>query len=73
MSMVKLNVFHWHITDSQSWPLDLSGFPELARAGAYSLSRKYTEDDIQGLVQYAGEVSFTCAPSDIRLTSTREE
>ena len=56
MSMVKLNVFHWHITDSQSWPLDLASYPELAKAGAYSLSRKYTEDDIKELVQYAGEV-----------------
>ena len=56
MSMVKLNVFHWHITDSQSWPLDLASYPELAKAGAYSLSRKYTEDDIKDLVQYAGGV-----------------
>lgn len=56
MSMVKLSVFHWHITDSQSWPLDLSDYPELAEKGAYSKSRKYTEDDITSLVQYAGEV-----------------
>lgn len=56
MSMVKFNVFHWHITDSQSWPLDLGAYPELAAKGAYSTSRKYTEDDITGLVQYAGEV-----------------
>jgi hexosaminidase len=71
MSMVKLNVFHWHITDSQSWPLDLSGYPELASGGAYSLSRKYTEEDIKGLVQYAGEVCQTHFTSLANVTAAR--
>lgn len=54
--MVKFNVFHWHITDSQSWPLDLAAYPELADKGAYSISRKYTEDNIRDVVEYAGHV-----------------
>lgn len=56
MAMVKLNVFHWHITDSQSWPLDLVGFPELADRGAYSPAQKYSEADIRRIIDYAAEV-----------------
>lgn len=35
MAMNKLNVLHWHLTDSQSWPYDSPKFPELAEQGAY--------------------------------------
>ncbi|CAK9786847.1 putative beta-hexosaminidase precursor [Cutaneotrichosporon oleaginosum] len=54
MAAVKLNVFHWHVTDSNSWPLDLSALPELVR-GAYSSQQIYSEDDVRELVTYAGE------------------
>ena len=30
MSYNKLNVFHWHITDTHSFPLHLKSVPELA-------------------------------------------
>ncbi|KAK8843396.1 hypothetical protein IAR55_007053 [Kwoniella newhampshirensis] len=55
MSLVKLNVFHWHVTDSNSWPLVLKGFPELASEGAYSPEEVYTEEDVKEIVKYAGE------------------
>ncbi|TXT08741.1 hypothetical protein VHUM_02869 [Vanrija humicola] len=55
MAMVKLNVFHWHITDSNSWPLDLHEFPLLAKMGAYRGPRVYSEQDVQDIVRYAGE------------------
>ncbi|RYD66910.1 MAG: hypothetical protein EOP84_30895, partial [Verrucomicrobiaceae bacterium] len=28
MALSKLNVLHWHIVDSQSWPLEVSAYPE---------------------------------------------
>ncbi|KAI8149307.1 glycoside hydrolase superfamily [Fennellomyces sp. T-0311] len=49
-------VFHWHITDSQSFPLRLDSAPELAQHGAYVLNKKryvYTKNDVQRIVQYA--------------------
>nr|XP_031862319.1 uncharacterized protein CI109_002284 [Kwoniella shandongensis]KAA5529391.1 hypothetical protein CI109_002284 [Kwoniella shandongensis] len=55
MSMVKLNVFHWHITDSNSWPLVLTSFPELAREGAYSPKEIYTEQVVEDIISYAGQ------------------
>lgn len=42
-----------HITESQSWPLALERFPELAKHGAYSSSAVYTSHDIAGLVSFA--------------------
>jgi len=56
MSWVKLNTFHWHITDSESFPLEVSQFPALARNGAYSLQEVYTESDVQYIVSYAAAV-----------------
>jgi hypothetical protein len=47
-----------HIIDSQSWPLDLAAFPELAEKGAYSKEKRYSEDDIRWIVAYAGKVSL---------------
>ena len=32
----KLNVFHWHISDSQSFPLCLPSVPQLCEYGSYS-------------------------------------
>lgn len=56
MSYNKLNVFHWHLTDSQSFPLVLDSLPELAEKGAYVLQGKrlvYTKKDVQRVVKYA--------------------
>jgi hexosaminidase len=46
-----------HITDSNSCPLDLSAFPELAAAAAYSQTERFDEKTVQDLIKYAGEVS----------------
>jgi hexosaminidase len=35
MAMTKLNVLHWHMTDSQSFPYQSRAFPELSERGAY--------------------------------------
>ncbi|KAJ7196116.1 N-acetylhexosaminidase, partial [Mycena pura] len=53
MSWVKINQFHWHIVDSQSFPLSLPDFPELASKGAYSSAELYSPTDVQDIVSYA--------------------
>ncbi|KAJ7062316.1 N-acetylhexosaminidase [Mycena amicta] len=53
MSWVKLNQFHWHIVDSQSFPLSLPDFPEIAQKGAYSATEVYSPSDVQDIVSYA--------------------
>ena len=61
LTMSQMNEFHWHITDSQSWPLVLSNYPELAQQGAYSAEDVYTPEDVQDIVAYAGQVSCSIA------------
>ncbi|KAJ9588965.1 hypothetical protein L9F63_017742, partial [Diploptera punctata] len=36
MAASKLNTFHWHITDSHSFPLQSETFPKLSQYGAYT-------------------------------------
>jgi hexosaminidase len=52
MAMVKMNVFHWHITDCQSFPIYIKSHPELTKYGAYSKKKVYTPDNVRELVEY---------------------
>lgn len=45
-----------HITDSNSWPLDLDRYPEIAAKGAYSPAQRYSQTEVQQLIDYAAEV-----------------
>ena len=51
-----MSTFHWHITDSQSFPLEVVEFPELAMMGAYSPEEVYTAADVSYIVSYAASV-----------------
>jgi hexosaminidase len=57
MSWVKINHFHWHVSDSQSFPLVVPGFEEIAQKGAYSAAQVYSPDDVNDIVSYAAEAS----------------
>lgn len=35
MSLYKLNVFHWHLTDDQAWRLEIRSHPKLTGVGAW--------------------------------------
>lgn len=52
MSQNKLNTFHWHVTDSNSFPLVLKSLPKMAYYGAHSASQIYTTEDVRHLVEY---------------------
>ncbi|ORX45846.1 hypothetical protein DM01DRAFT_300867 [Hesseltinella vesiculosa] len=53
MSYNKMNVFHWHATDSQSWPLYYKSHPELSQNGAYTPAEVYHPQDVQNIIRYA--------------------
>jgi hexosaminidase len=61
MSWVKLNTFHWHVVDSQSFPLVVPGFEDLSEKAAYSPQMVYSEQDVKGIVAYAAAVSTLLA------------
>lgn len=53
MAMVKLNVLHWHITDSHSFPVVIESHPYLHRYGAFAPEKIYTAEDVRSIVEYA--------------------
>ena len=53
MSYSKMNRLHLHMTDSQSWPLDIPTMPELASRGAYREERQWNVDALR-IVQAHG-------------------
>jgi hexosaminidase len=48
----KMNRLHLHITDAQSWPLEIPAMPELSEKGAYNSKLTYTPDDVAYLQRY---------------------
>nr|CAH8854684.1 unnamed protein product [Trichobilharzia regenti] len=54
MSMVKMNVLHWHMTDDESFPYDSSVYPELSSQGAYHPHEYvYERGEIDSLIEFA--------------------
>lgn len=35
MAILKLNVFHWHLTDDQGWRIEIKKYPKLTEIGAW--------------------------------------
>lgn len=35
MAMLKLNVFHWHLTDNTGWRIEIKKYPKLTEIGSY--------------------------------------
>ncbi|KAK5947649.1 Glucosamine-6-phosphate isomerase (Glucosamine-6-phosphate deaminase) (GNPDA) (GlcN6P deaminase) [Knufia obscura] len=52
---------HWHITDAQSWPLEIPALPELSTAGAYAPGLTYTPDEVAAIMQYGNSLGIETA------------
>lgn len=48
----KFNRLHWHITDSQAWPLEIPSMPDLAGKGAYAAFQIYSPEDVRAVQEY---------------------
>lgn len=53
MAINKMNVFHWHITDSQSFPMEVKRLPQMHLNGAFSAEKVYHKSEIDSIVKYA--------------------
>jgi hexosaminidase len=60
MAMVKLNVFHWHLSDDQGFRVESRVYPRLQQFG--SDSQFYTQDQIRDVVAYAADRGIRVMP-----------
>jgi len=60
MAAVKLNVFHWHLTENQGFRIESKRFPKLHQMGSDGLF--YTQDQAREIVAYAAERGIRVIP-----------
>jgi hexosaminidase len=60
MAAVKLNVFHWHLTDDQGFRVESKRFPQLTQVGSDHLF--YTQDQVRAVIAYASARGIRVVP-----------
>jgi hexosaminidase len=60
MAAVKLNVFHWHLSEDQGFRIESKVFPKLAEMGSDGLF--YTQEQAREIVAYARERGIRVVP-----------
>lgn len=77
MALLKLNIFHWHLTDDQGWRIEIKKYPLLTEVGAWRDSTQlfqtkkydpyahggfYSQEDVKEIVAYAAKLHITIVP-----------
>jgi hexosaminidase len=60
MAAVKMNVFHWHLTDDQGFRIESKTHPELHELASDGLY--YSQEQIKDIVQYAANLGIRVVP-----------
>ncbi len=60
MAAVKLNVFHWHLSDDQGFRVESKKFPDAAGVG--SDGQYYTQDQMREVIAYARDRGIRVVP-----------
>mgnify|MGYP002641265340 CR=1 FL=1 len=67
MARYKLNIFHWHLTESMGWRIEIKSQPKLTSVGSKVYSKPeqhgfYTQAEIREVVAYAKARHITIVP-----------
>ena len=78
MALLKMNTFHWHLTDDQGWRIEIKKYPLLTEVGSKrkdtQVSRNsdkftgephsgfYTQEEIKEIIKYANKLHITIVP-----------
>jgi len=68
MAGLKLNTFHWHLTDDTAWRIPIEKYPKLIEIGAWRNSGPnryggfYSREQIRHIIEYASERHISVIP-----------
>ena len=69
MASLRLNVFHWHLTDEPGWRIEIKRYPKLTTEGAVgnwhdpkAPATFYTQEEIKEIVAYAADRHIMVVP-----------
>ncbi len=69
MASLRLNVFHWHLTDEPGWRIEIKKYPLLTKVGSKgnyhdpsAPAAFYTQEDIKDIVAYAAARHIMIVP-----------
>jgi hexosaminidase len=78
MSLQKINILHWHLTEDQGWRIEIKKYPGLTKIGSKRAGTSksllggqhdgspvvgyYTQDEVREIVAYATERNITIVP-----------
>lgn len=69
MASLRMNVFHWHLTDEPGWRIEIKKYPKLTSVGAIgnwhdpeAPAQFYTQEDIKEIVAYAADRHIMVVP-----------
>ncbi|MEX0686340.1 MAG: family 20 glycosylhydrolase [Balneolales bacterium] len=60
MAAVKLNVFHWHLTEDQGFRVESKAFPDLHKKGSDGFY--YSQEQIKDIIDYADDRGIRVVP-----------
>jgi hexosaminidase len=60
MAAVKMNVFHWHLSDNQGFRVESKRFPKLQEMGSDGLY--YTQEQVRDVISYAHDRGIRVIP-----------
>jgi hexosaminidase len=60
MEAVKMNVFHWHLSEDQGFRIESKTFPLLQEKGSDGLY--YRQDEVRGIIEYARDRGIRVVP-----------
>ncbi|VBB48567.1 Beta-N-acetylhexosaminidase, family GH20 (modular protein) [uncultured Paludibacter sp.] len=78
MALLKMNIFHWHLTDDQGWRIEIKKYPLLTQIGSKRKDTQtsrgsenrtgkphegfYTQEQIKDIISYAEKRHITIVP-----------
>lgn len=67
MALLKMNIFHWHLTENDGWRIEIKQYPRLTEVGAHVTKGNeqqgfYTQEEIKEIIEYASILNIEVVP-----------